>query len=126
MALGVSTHGHSGRTIAIMGDGGAGYHLLEFETAARYGIPFVAIIGNDARWGAEWHLQASRYGPERTFDTELSLARYDVAASGLGAVGFYAPDTVSLRRALGEALGCGKPACINVEIQSVRSSSVPP
>jgi acetolactate synthase-1/2/3 large subunit len=126
MALGVSTHGHPGRTIAIMGDGGAGYHLMEFETAARCGIPFVAIIGNDARWGAEWHLQASRYGPERTFDTNLSPARYDIAASALGALGFHAPDTASFRAALREALASGKPACINVETQSLRSASVPP
>jgi acetolactate synthase-1/2/3 large subunit len=126
MALGVSATGHPGRTIAVMGDGGAGYHLLEFETAARYGIPFVAIIGNDARWSAEWHMQAARYGTDRTFDTDLSRARYDRAASGLGAIGFHAGDTAELRRVLPEALSSGKSVCINVEIQSVRSASVPP
>jgi acetolactate synthase-1/2/3 large subunit len=126
MALGVSLHGHSGRTVAIMGDGGAGYHLLEFETAARYGIPFVAIVGNDARWSAEWHMQAARYGPSRTFDTDLTRARYDQAAAGLGTFGFHAPDAGALRRVLPEALSAGKPACINVEIQSLRSSSAPP
>jgi acetolactate synthase-1/2/3 large subunit len=126
MALGVSAHGHPGRTIAIMGDGGCGYHLMEFETAARYGIPFVAIIGNDARWSAEWHMQAARYGISRTFDTDLTRARYDRAAAGLGALAFYAPDASALRRVLPEALSCGKPACINVEIQSVQSASAPP
>jgi thiamine pyrophosphate-dependent acetolactate synthase large subunit-like protein len=126
MALGVSLQGHSGRTIAIMGDGGVGYHLLEFETAARYGIPFVAIIGNDARWGAEWHIQATRYGSSRTFETNLLPARYDQAASGLGASGFFAPDASSLQRSLGEALSSGKPSCINVTIQSLKSPAVAP
>jgi acetolactate synthase-1/2/3 large subunit len=126
MALGVSVHGHPGRTIAIMGDGGAGYHLLEFETAARYGIPIVAIIGNDAQWSAEWHIQVDRYGPDRTFETNLSTARYDQAAAGLGAQGFHARDTKELRDALSTAFASGKPSCINVEIQSPRSPAAPP
>jgi acetolactate synthase-1/2/3 large subunit len=126
MALGVSAHGHGGRTIAIMGDGGAGYHLLEFETAARYGIPFVAIIGNDAQWSAEWHIQAVRYGRDRTFETKLSRARYDQAAAGLGALGFHARDSRELQKALPAALSSGKPSCINVEIQSPQSPAAPP
>jgi acetolactate synthase-1/2/3 large subunit len=126
MALGVSAQGHPGRTIAIMGDGGSGYHLLEFETAVRYGIPFVAIIGNDARWGAEWHIQARKYGESRTFETNLMPARYDQAAAGLGALGFYAPDTATFHRALQEALASGKPCCINVDIQSLRSAAIAP
>ncbi len=126
MALGVSAFGHSGRTIAIMGDGGAGYHLMEFETAARYGFPFIAVIGNDARWGAEWHLQESRYGPERTFDTTLLPARYEQCAIGLGGMGFKATDAAGFREALREAVASGKPACINAAIRSVRSPAAPP
>src|SRR5262249_35150013 len=126
MALGVSTHGHTGRTIAIMGDGGAGYHLLEFETAARYGIPFVAIIGNDARWSAEWHMQVARYGPSRTFETNLSSARYDRAAAGLGALGFHASHTISVRLFLAGPRACQNPHCINVGVQSLGSPAAPP
>jgi len=104
MAIGVASTNHDGRTIAIMGDGGAGYHFLEFETAARIGIPLIAIIGNDARWSAEWHIQVSRYGSKRTFETSLLPARYDQAAAGLGAVGFHAPD--SHTPAVSSACGC--------------------
>jgi acetolactate synthase I/II/III large subunit len=126
MALGAACSGHAGRTLAIMGDGGAGYHLLEFETAARYGSPFVAIIGNDARWAAEWHIQRARYGPDRTFETNLLAARYDQAAAGLGAQGFYAASAAAFREALAAALASGKPSCINVEIQSLRSTAMAP
>jgi acetolactate synthase-1/2/3 large subunit len=126
MALGVMAAGHRGRTIAIMGDGGCAYHIAEFEAAARYGLPFTAIIGNDARWGAEWHLQAHRYGPDRTFDTDLLRARYDHVAAGYGALGFHAQSAAAFREALDAALASGKPACINVDVQSLRSPSVPP
>jgi acetolactate synthase-1/2/3 large subunit len=126
MAFGVMAAGHRGRTIAIMGDGGSAYHIAEFEAAARYGLPFTAIIGNDARWGAEWHLQAHRYGADRTFDTDLLRARYDQVAAGYGALGFHAQTAAAFREALDAALVSGKPACINVDIQSLRSPSVPP
>jgi acetolactate synthase-1/2/3 large subunit len=36
----------------LMGDGTAGFHLSEFETAIRYSVSFVAVIGNDSRWNA--------------------------------------------------------------------------
>src|SRR6185436_1390487 len=42
---------------AVLGDGTIGFHLAEFETAVRRGLPFVAILGNDARWNAESEIQ---------------------------------------------------------------------
>jgi acetolactate synthase-1/2/3 large subunit len=118
--------GHAGRIIAIMGDGGAAYHLAEFETAARYGLPFVAVIGNDARWSAEWHLQVSRYGKDRAFETQLSEARYDLAAAGYDARGFHVEDARLFGEALRTALASRQPSCINVHVQSLRSPSDPP
>ncbi len=125
MAMGIAATGHPGRTVVFLGDGTAGYHACEFETAVRYAIPFVAIVGNDARWGAEWHMQASRYGVERTFETNLLPARYDQVASGLGAAGFYITDAESLRAALSASLSANRPTCLNVQILSVRSPAVP-
>ncbi len=125
MALGIAATGHPGHTVVFLGDGTAGYHASEFETAVRYAIPFVAIVGNDARWGAEWHMQASRYGLERSFETNLLPARYDQVASGLGAAGFQITDAESLRAALSASLSANCPACLNVQILSVRSPAVP-
>ena len=34
--------------IAVLGDGTFGFHMAEFETAARRGLPFVAVVGTDA------------------------------------------------------------------------------
>jgi len=124
MAIGVSATGHAGRTIVLLGDGAAGYHLSEFETAVRYAIPFVAIIGNDARWAAEWFQQVNRYGPERTFETTLSRARYDQAAVGLGAGGTHVTDTATLDQALTASMSTKVPVCLNVHIRSLRSPAV--
>lgn len=124
MALGVAATRSMGRVIVVLGDGSAGYHLSEFETAARYGLPVVAVIGNDARWAAEWHMQVGRYGAERAFATELSYARYEVAAEGFGGVGYAADDVDGLRDALRLALESGRPACVNVRVASVRSPAV--
>ena len=125
MALGVALTGHSGRTIAFLGDGCAGYHLSEFETAVRYQTSFVAIVGNDSRWSTEWHMQARRYGPERTIETNLLPARYGDVASGFGANGFHVEDLHSFISALSESLSSDQPACINVQILSIVSPAEP-
>jgi acetolactate synthase-1/2/3 large subunit len=124
MALGISASGHPGRTIAIVGDGGFGYHASELETAARYGFPIVLVVGNDARWAAEWHLQVSRYGRDRTFGTELTAARYDRAAIGFGAEAVSVTELSELRDALASAFSSRGPVCLNVQILSVRSPAI--
>ena len=70
--------------IALMGDGTAGFHFMELETALREDLPFVAVVGNDARWNAEHQIQLRDYGPSRTHACELLPARYDQVAIGLG------------------------------------------
>lgn len=123
MAVGaaVALEGTGRRAIAIMGDGGAGYHLSEFETLARYGLAIVAIIGNDARWAAEWHLQVRRYGRERTFETELLQARYDLVAAGFESYGERVTSDEELEGALQEAFGRRGASCINVHIAPLPS-----
>ncbi|CAN5832728.1 thiamine pyrophosphate-binding protein [soil metagenome] len=123
MAVGAAVAaGPSGRrVISIMGDGAAGYHLSEFETMDRYGLPVTIIIGNDARWAAEWHLQIARYGPDRTFETELTNARYDRVAAGFEASGEHITDADDLPGAIQEALGRQSPTCINVEVAALPS-----
>ena len=124
MALGIAATGHPGRTIVLLGDGAAGYHFSEFETAVRYSLPFVTIIGNDARWAAEWFQQVNTYGPDRTFETALSPARYDHVAVGLGATGTHVTDSAALGRALAASLSVQGPVCLNVHVLSFCSPAV--
>jgi acetolactate synthase-1/2/3 large subunit len=108
---------------ALMGDGTAGFHLAEFETATREGKAFVAVIGNDERWNAEHQIQLRDYGPDRLIGCTLSDARYDLAARGLGAHDEFVSDLADLDAALERAVQSGKPACVNVQIEGLPAPS---
>ncbi len=103
--------------VVMMGDGTAGFHLMELDTAVREGAAIVAVIGNDLRWNAEHLIQMRTYGPQRLIGCELSpAARYHDVASALGGAGFAAHDAAGLTAALKQAAASGLPACINVSL----------
>ncbi|MFC3616142.1 thiamine pyrophosphate-binding protein [Lutimaribacter marinistellae] len=118
-AIGAKAASPASDVIAVMGDGTAGFHLMEFETAVREDIPFVAVIGNDRRWNAEHELQRRSFGADRTHGCMLSGARYDQAVASLGGYGAHVTRTDELSDALQDALTSGRPACVNVEIQGL-------
>lgn len=102
--------------LALMGDGTAGFHFTEFDTAARYGAALIAVIGNDARWNAEYQIQLQDYGPDRLLGCELGEARYDRAAEGLGCHGEFAETADALPGCLERAVTSGRPVCVNLLI----------
>ena len=102
--------------VAMLGDGTAGFHLAEFDTALRAGAPFVAVIGNDARWNAEHQIQVRDYGPERTIGCALLPTRYDRVVEALGGHGEYVETADQLAPALARAAASNKPACVNVKL----------
>ena len=102
---------------ALMGDGTLGFHLAEFETAAREGAAFVAIVGNDMCWNAEHQIQLRQYGPDRLIGCQLSDARYDLAVAALGGHGEFVTDIADLDAALARAEASGKVALVNVLIE---------
>jgi len=106
--------------IAMMGDGSAGFHFTELDTAVREGANFLTVIGNDFRWNAEHQIQLRDYGPNRLIGCELApSARYDLAAVGLGCHGEHVTDPSGIEAALARALASGLPACVNAEIDGV-------
>jgi len=110
--------------VALLGDGTFGFHLSEFDTAARERLPFVAVVGNDACWNAEHQIQLRAYGRERAHGCELLPARYDLAVAALGAHGEYVTRAADLPAALERAAASGKPACVNVMIERVAAPVV--
>lgn len=113
-------------TVAVlMGDGTAGFHFTEFDTAAREGASFVAIIGNDFRWNAEHQIQLRDYGPQRLIGCQLSSeARYDKAAEAFGCHGAHVADPAGLEATLEQAFADDRPACVNVEIESIAAPTI--
>jgi len=105
--------------IAVMGDGTFGFHMAEFDTAVRCNLPFVAVVGNDATWNAEHQIQLREYGRERMHGCDLTPARYDLAVAALGGHGEYVERAEDLPGAIERSLGSGKPACINIQTESI-------
>jgi acetolactate synthase-1/2/3 large subunit len=103
----------------VLGDGTFGFHMAEFETAVRNHLPFVAVVGTDARWNAEYNLQLRDYGPNRTIGCELLPTRYDLVVAALGGHGELVQSADELPGAIERSLASGKPACINVMIESI-------
>jgi acetolactate synthase-1/2/3 large subunit len=105
--------------IAMLGDGTFGFHMAELDTALRYRLPFVAVVGNDAAWNAEHQIQLRSYGAERAHGCELLPSRYDLVAEALGGHGELVRSAAELAPALERALASAKPACVNVMIERV-------
>jgi acetolactate synthase-1/2/3 large subunit len=103
--------------VAMSGDGSVGFHLAEFDTAVRRDAPFVAVVGNDARWNAEHQIQIKAYGPERAVGCELLPTRYDLVAAALGGHGEHVTRATDLDAALERAVASRRPACVNVAIE---------
>jgi acetolactate synthase-1/2/3 large subunit len=107
----------SSTVVAMLGDGTLGFHLSELDTAVRHGLGYVAVIGNDATWNAEYQIQLRAYGKERAKGCELLPTRYGAVAQALGAHGEDVDRPGELQGALQRAVASGKPACVNVMIE---------
>jgi acetolactate synthase-1/2/3 large subunit len=104
--------------VAVMGDGTFGFHMAEFDTAVRHDLPLIVVVGNDARWNAEYQIQLRQYGAERAKNCDLLPSRYDLVAEALGGFGALVSTAADLPDALDRAYLSRKPACINVMIES--------
>ena len=105
--------------VAVMGDGTFGFHAMEIDTAARYRLPFVAVVGNDARWNAEYQIQLKAYGRERLVGCELAPTRYNETAVSLGGHGEWVIDAQQMLPAAERAAASGLPSVVNVTIEGV-------
>jgi acetolactate synthase-1/2/3 large subunit len=103
--------------VAMLGDGTFGVHMSEIDTAVRCGLDYIAVVGNDATWNAEYQIQLRAYGKERAKGCELLPTRYGAVAAGMGAHGEDVLCAAELRPALGRALKADKPAVVNAMIE---------
>lgn len=124
MAAGARVVERRAPVFAVLGDGTFGFHMSEIETAVRLGLPYVAIVGTDCRWNAEYNLQVRDYGPNRTHGCELDPTRYDLVAAALGGHGELVTRADDLAPAIERSLASGKPAVVNVMIESIPSPVV--
>jgi acetolactate synthase-1/2/3 large subunit len=112
---------HPGRRVVIVyGDGSFGLNGMEFDTAVRFGLPIVGVIGNDGAWGQMMRPQGAIYGWDNLHATLLNYTRYDKVVEALGGHGEYVEAPEDIRPALERAAASGKPALVNVKIRQDR------
>ena len=112
---------HPGKRVVIVyGDGSFGLNGFEFDTAVRFGLPIIGVVGNDAAWGQMMRPQGSIYGWDRLQATLLNPTRYDKVVEALGGHGELVERPQDLRPALERAAASGKPALVNVILRQDR------
>ena len=63
------------RVVIVYGDGSFGLNGFEYDTAVRFGLPIIGVVGNDAAWGQMMRPQGAIYGS--VDGTLLNYTRYD-------------------------------------------------
>ena len=102
------------KVLIIYGDGAFGLNGFEFDTAIRFNLPIVGIVGNDAAWGQMARPQVEVYGEDRLVATKLNYTRYDKIVEAMGGHGEHCERPEEIGPALERAFASGKPALINV------------
>ncbi len=100
--------------VVLQGDGSFGFNGFDFETAVRFGLPMVVVVGNDAAWGQIRLPQLDVYGHDVA--TRLHPTRYDKVVEAFGGFGTEVHRPEDIRPALEAAAASGTVACVNVHI----------
>jgi acetolactate synthase-1/2/3 large subunit len=109
-----------GRPVVVfVGDGGAGYHALELDTAERHGRPVVVVVLDDQKWSAIALPQQRSYGED--YEMDLPARDWPGLARALGGYGAYAQTIDEIGQAAKDALASNKPAIVQVPVRSVLS-----
>jgi acetolactate synthase-1/2/3 large subunit len=108
------------RVVIVYGDGSFGLNGFEYDTAVRFGLPIVGIVGNDGAWGQMMRPQGQMLGQDRLHGTLLARTRYDRVVEALGGYGELVERPEQMRPALERAAASGKPALVNVMIRQDR------
>lgn len=107
------------KVLIISGDGSFGFNGFEIDTAVRFDLPMVCIVGNDAGWGQIRLPQIRAIGRENAIATDLAPTRYDRIVEAMGGYGEHVESPEGIIPALKRAFDSGKPACINVPLDEM-------
>jgi acetolactate synthase-1/2/3 large subunit len=105
---------HPDRQVVLMlGDGAAGFSLLDVDSLVRHGLPVVMVVGNNGIWGLEKHPMRALYGYDVAADLQPECRYHDVVAA-LGGAGELVRRVDEIGPAIDRAFASGVPYLINV------------
>ena len=64
----------SAQVVLLLGDGAAGFSLMDADTLVRHRLPVVIVCGNNGAWGLEKHPMRALYGYDVLADLQPSAA----------------------------------------------------
>lgn len=99
--------------VLLLGDGAAGFSLMDAETLVRHGLPVVIVVGNNSAWGLEKHPMRLLHGYDVLADLGHETS-YDGVVEALGGSGETVRTGTELGPALDRAFESGKPYLVNV------------
>jgi acetolactate synthase-1/2/3 large subunit len=97
----------------LLGDGAAGFSLMDVESLVRQKLPVVMVVGNNGIWGLEKHPMQAMYGYDVAADLQPEL-RYDAVVTALGGAGETVSKSSEVGPALERAFASGVPYLVNV------------
>ena len=103
----------SAQVVLLLGDGAAGFSLMDVDTLVRHHLPVVMICGNNGAWGLEKHPMRSLYGYDVVADLQPGC-RYDEVVGALGGAGECVTEPAETGPALRRAFAAGVPYLVNV------------
>ncbi len=112
-AIAARTVRPSSQIVLLLGDGAAGFSLMDVDTMVRHQLPVVMVVGNNGMWGLEKHPMQAIYGWDMACDLQPGL-RYDEVVRALGGAGETVSDPAHMGPALDRAFASGVPYLVNV------------
>ena len=103
----------SSQIALLLGDGAAGFSLMDVDTMVRHKMPVVIVVGNNGMWGLEKHPMQAIYGWDVACDLQPGC-RYDQVVKALGGAGELVTDPAEIGPALDRAFASGVPYLVNV------------
>jgi acetolactate synthase-1/2/3 large subunit len=103
----------SSQVVLLLGDGAAGFSLMDVDTLVRHRLPVVMIVGNNGMWGLEKHPMQAIYGWDMACDLQPGC-RYDEVVRSLGGGGETVASPADIGPALDRAFASGVPYLVNV------------
>ncbi|MEX2627098.1 MAG: thiamine pyrophosphate-dependent enzyme, partial [Ilumatobacteraceae bacterium] len=103
----------SSQIVVLLGDGAAGFGLMDVDSLVRHGLPVVMVVGNNGMWGLEKHPMQAIYGWDVACDLQPGT-RYDEVVRALGGAGETVESPGQIGPALDRAFASGVPYLVNV------------
>ncbi len=107
--------------LITVGDGGFGFSAMELDTAARYKVPVILVVGNDGKWNMIKSQMTAMYGEEADVFLDLAPHHYHKIAEAFGGYGEFVNEPEQVGPAFLRALESGTPAVLNISIQPFTS-----